>query len=417
MSVRPQHRNSFSPIAAPRLSRRDWLARGGLSSAGALALPWLLLNKTVRGAEATSTAEPAAPGFEVAEVTAISHLSAYHGWPTVARRKSGELLLVYSGGREAHVCPFGRVELMRSHDDGKTWTYPQVILDSPIDDRDAGVLETDRGTILVTTFTSLAYEPILKRAEAAAGTPGAWPDEKLRRWQAAHERVDAEGRDAALDVWITRSTDDGITWSQRQRCIVSSPHGPIQLRDGRLLYAGKELWKGRGRVGVCQSSDDGATWEWLAEIPTRQGDDPAQYHEFHAVETADGRLIAQIRNHNPQNAGETLQCESDDGGKTWSAPRSIGVWGLPSHLLRLRDGRILMTYGYRRPPFGCQSRISEDGGRSWSAPMVLYGDGAGGDLGYPSTVELGDGTLLTVWYELLAGSSQAVLRQARWRWT
>ena len=32
----------------------------------------------------------------------------YHGWPTLARRRNGQLLLVYSGGREAHVCPFGR---------------------------------------------------------------------------------------------------------------------------------------------------------------------------------------------------------------------------------------------------------------------------------------------------------------------
>jgi hypothetical protein len=45
--------------------------------------------------------------------------------------------------------------------------------------------------------------------------------------------------------------------------------------------------------------------------------------------------------------GETLQCESADGGKTWCEPHEIGVWGLPSHLLRLRNGNLLMTYGYR----------------------------------------------------------------------
>jgi len=36
-------------------------------------------------------------------------------------------------------------------------------------------------------------------------------------------------------------------------------------------------------------------------------------------------------------------------------------------------------------------------------------------LGYPSTVELADGTLLTVWYEQLASSPKAVLRQAKWK--
>ena len=83
----------------------------------------------------------------------------------MTRRASGELLLVCSGGRESHVCPFGRLEMMRSHDDGQTWTWPEVVLDGPIDDRDAGVLETAKGTILVTTFTSLAYEPLLRKAE------------------------------------------------------------------------------------------------------------------------------------------------------------------------------------------------------------------------------------------------------------
>jgi hypothetical protein len=90
------------------------------------------------------------------------------------------------------------------------------------------------------------------------------------------------------------------------------------------------------------------------------------------------------------------------------------VWGLPSHLLRLKDGRLLMTYGYRRQPFGNQARISEDHGRTWSPPLVISSDGASGDLGYPSTVQLQNGTLLTVWYELRTGSPRAVLRQARW---
>jgi hypothetical protein len=181
-----------------------------------------------------------------------------------------------------------------------------------------------------------------------------------------------------------------------------------------LLYAGKDLWRD-GRVGLCESTDDGATWRWLTEIPPRPGDSPEHYHELHAVETADGRIIVQIRNHNRQHERETLQCESSDGGRTWSTPAAIGVWGLPSHLLRLSDDRLLMSYGYRRKPFGNQGRVSSDHGRTWSEALTISDDGNGGDLGYPSTVELVDGSLLTVWYELLAGSQRAVLRQARWR--
>jgi len=90
------------------------------------------------------------------------------------------------------------------------------------------------------------------------------------------------------------------------------------------------------------------------------------------------------------------------------------VWGLPSHLLRLNDGRLLMSYGHRRKPFGNQARVSDDHGKTWSEPMIVSGDGAGGDLGYPTTVQLNDGSLVTVWYEKLAKSSYAVLRQAQW---
>ena len=74
------------------------------------------------------------------ETRVISQLkNRYHGWPTLTRRHNGELLLVCSGGRQSHVCPFGRIELMRSHDNGTTWSWPRVVLDGPIDDRDAGV--------------------------------------------------------------------------------------------------------------------------------------------------------------------------------------------------------------------------------------------------------------------------------------
>jgi hypothetical protein len=352
----------------------------------------------------------AAAAFTLLDTRVISQQpETYCGWPTVARRADGELWVTWSGGREAHVCPFGQVVAMTSRDDGESWTFPRVLLDSAIDDRDSGVIETARGTLIATTFTSLAYEPLLAKSAT-------WAPEKLARWKAAHARLDDAERKAELGEWLIRSTDGGRTWSARVPTIVNSPHGPIQLKDGRLLYPGKRLWTDDKKIGVSESTDDGQTWRWLSEIPTRPGDEVVKgYHELHAVEAADGTLIVQIRNHNTANKGETLQSESRDGGKSWNEPHSIGVWGMPSHLLRLRDGRLLMTYGHRRAPFGNQARISPDNGKSWGEPMIISGDGAGGDLGYPSTVELADGTLLTVWYESMKGAPHAVLRQARWK--
>jgi hypothetical protein len=300
---------------------------------------------------------------------------------------------------------------MVSREEGRSWSWPRVLMDSDIDDRDAGVVETERGTLLVTTFTSLAYVPLLQQAEEAKS----WTPEKLARWKGVHDRLPDSERKAQLGCWMLRSTDGGITWSAPYRVPVNSPHGPVAVSNGRLLYAGKDLWGG-GAVGVCQSDDDGITWRWLARIPPRPEDDVKNYHELHMAEAASGgKLIAHIRNHNEANRNETLQTESADGGATWSIPRGIGVWGLPSHLLRLRDGKLVMSYGYRREPFGNQARVSRDDGSTWSDPVTLSSDGASRDLGYPSTVELADGSLLTAWYEKLRTSPGAVLRQLRWR--
>jgi hypothetical protein len=73
-----------------------------------------------------------------------------------------------------------------------------------------------------------------------------------------------------------------------------------------------------------------------------------------------------------------------------------------------------MTYGMRVAPFGIRGRTSVDHGRSWSAEFILTDDAATWDLGYPSSVELADGSLLTVWYEAPKDSHKAVLRQAHW---
>ncbi|MFM2167387.1 MAG: hypothetical protein RIS79_1758, partial [Verrucomicrobiota bacterium] len=141
-------------------------------------------------------AQAEAPKATILETKIISpQLDLYHGWPTVARRANGELWVSWSGGRESHVCPFGQVCAMTSRDEGKSWTFPRVLLDSATDDRDSGVLETAKGTLLVTTFTSLAYEDSFKKATMMAEhTDKGWvskamPAERFARWKAAHERL------------------------------------------------------------------------------------------------------------------------------------------------------------------------------------------------------------------------------------
>lgn len=357
-----------------------------------------------------------APEIEVTEVKTISVQAEYYiGWPTIAARADGELLLVYSGGRDYHVCPFGRLEIMTSGDGGETWTWPRVLLDSVTDDRDAGILETAKGTLIASSFTSLAYQfHSANPDKLLAKHFGEDLEKHLAKWHLADSRSTQAQKDADVGMWFLRSDDGGATWSERLAAPANSPHGPTQLADGRLLYAGKELWTESKKVGIWESSDDGVSWQYLADLPTRPGETLLDYHEVHAVEAADGTVIVHIRNHNskPRNI---LQTESKDGGKTWSVPHEIGVTGFPSHLLRLRDDTLLMTYGYRAAPFGIRGKTSSDNGESWSDEFRITDDAATWDLGYPSTAQLADGSLVTVWYEVLKDSPQAVLRQARWK--
>ena len=69
----------------------------------------------------------------------------YLGWGTIARKADGELLAVFSGRRESHWCPYGVNEIIRSADDGETWSDPEIINNTPLDDRDTGLLVTRFG--------------------------------------------------------------------------------------------------------------------------------------------------------------------------------------------------------------------------------------------------------------------------------
>jgi sialidase-1 len=358
----------------------------------------------------------APPALEVSDVKVVSHTPEYYlGWPTVIGRKDGELVLTYSGGRDYHVCPFGRVETMVSKDGGQSWSWPRIVLDSATDDRDAGLLETAKGTLLLSTFTSLAYQEHLGNPERLLKKQfGDKLDEHLARWKSAEVATTDEQRKSDVGMWFLRSTDGGKTWSERLPAPCNSPHGPTQLHDGRLLYVGKELWTEEKKAGVWESRDDGLTWNHVTYLPVRPDENTLDYHELHAVEADDGTIIAHIRNHKGK-IRETLQTESKDGGKTWSMPHEIGVSGFPSHLLKLKDGTLLMTYSFRKPPFGIRGKISRDHGATWSEEFRLTEDGATWDLGYPSTAQLADGSLVTVWYEVVPPSFNAALRQARWK--
>ncbi len=321
----------------------------------------------------------------------------YIGWPSIARLSSGALLTVFSGDRDAHVCPWGKTQLIRSTDGGATWSREVTINNTPLDDRDAGVIETRLGTIVVSWFTSLAFTEPRHLEWQGVGTATA------RCWSRHAEKLPPELREQWLGSWIRRSEDGGATWGDPIRVDVSAPHGPIQSSDGRLLYVGMVRHDGeKAAVGVQASSDDGRSWTTIGSIAIPPQEAISHYSEPHVVEVEDGRLVAMIRYQPPDVSRRFLrQSESGDGGRTWSVARPTRLLGYPPHLTRLRNGWLLAAYGRRVPPFGERACISRDGGVTWDVEsQITLSDAPNSDLGYPCSAQLEEGAILTVYYQI-----------------
>ena len=109
-----------------------------------------------------------------------------------------------------------------------------------------------------------------------------------------------------------------------------------------------------------------------------------------------------------------MQTVSDDRGHTWSPPEPLNFHGSPPHLLSHSSGALVCTYGCRQGDFGQRAMVSRDGGESWDYDLILRDDGSDGDLGYPSSVELADGSIFTVYYQRERPGAQCALLWTRW---
>jgi len=328
----------------------------------------------------------------------------YIGWPTIGKTKSGELLAVFSGDRDLHVCPWGKVQMVRSHDNGKTWSEPETINNYLLDDRDAGILETQSGTLLVSWFTSLAFD--------TADFYKAYP-----QWKRHAEKLSPEVKKFWLGNWTRRSTDNGKTWETPVKQNVSAPHGPIELKDGRLLYVGTGKLLGEKVLAVEESVDDGRSWQMLATINIPEDTDIKNYHEPHVAEMPDGKLVALVRYEPSDRTKCFLQrSESYDGGKTWTTTHTTLMWGYPPHMIVLENGWLLNVYGVRRKRYSERACISKDGGKTWDIENeIILAHARNGDLGYPASVQLDDGSILTVYYQIDQAGEKTSLHCTHWR--
>ncbi|HSQ74526.1 MAG TPA: exo-alpha-sialidase [Bacteroidota bacterium] len=319
----------------------------------------------------------------------------YCAWPSIARAANNDLLVLFTQTEE-HLSPDGTILSVRSTDDGTTWQPADTAFSTPLDDRESGMTVLRDGTI-VTHFWSTFWT----RAAYASLRPLSYKDDVLERWS---RHVDGENYLKHRDgqgPWQTVSVDHGKTWSKPVRGN-DAVHGGIQLFDGTLLLASYR--QDRGCLGVYVSPGPESPYT-LAALVRSPDPDSLRFGEPHILQLVSGRVIMMIRaegNTNDGRNGQGLLWEtySDDNGRSWCPPFPTRLWGHPPHLLQLSDGRVLCTYGYRRPPFGERACTSVDG-ITWNPDdeIILRDDAPNGDLGYPASVELGSGEILTVYYQ------------------
>ena len=153
-----------------------------------------------------------------------------------------------------------------------------------------------------------------------------------------------------------------------------------------------------GRVFCARTTDGGRTFAFVSWI----GDEPAGYTIMpSSVRLESGRILVAVRAQEGTQSRIDLY-SSEDRGETWQPAgtpvENTGHGGNPPAMIRLRDGRLCLTYGYRDAPFGIRATLSEDCGRTWTNQIVLRDDGGCHDLGYPRTVRQAGGKVVTVYY-------------------
>ena len=71
---------------------------------------------------------------------------------------------------------------------------------------------------------------------------------------------------------------------------------------------------------------------------------------------------------------------------------------------------------YRRTPHGERACVSRDEGRTWDvAGEIILSSAPNGDLGYPASVELDGGEILTIFYQIDKPGEKTCLMGVRWK--
>ena len=190
------------------------------------------------------------------------------------------------------------------------------------------------------------------------------------------------------------------------------------LNDGTVLWVGRRLGI-HNRIEACVINTETGEMTLRGEMGIYKDDDfkDIYFYEPNAIQLADGRIICHLRAENKDETLFTLyQTVSYDNGVTWSKPVQIlrDDSGAPAHLFMHSSGTLISAFSHRSKPYGIWAVFSEDNGETWSEESVIFEGKDTDDLGYPSTVELDSGELITVFYARENDYVPAVIMQQKW---
>jgi hypothetical protein len=356
-------------------------------------LTWLKISTGLLGLSILAPSLPAQPS-RPSNLTFYERFVAIDstcGWPNLSLLPDGKIAAIiwpYTN----HGVTEGSAESWVSGDGGVSW-------------KQAGV--------------PVPNEPGTNRMNVAAGAVegklvafvGGW---NQRRPYVPGQSLGSEGAEArarAGAVTITPvpavSSDSGSTWTRW-------PEPDLPKRPGGkgLVPYGRIARLADGGIGVClygdgvyffNSMDGGETWARRGTIIAA----PRTHNETTWVQLDNGDLYAVARTYGDQRLEGY---RSTDGGRTWKSEGGLTMpLQIPGDLLKLADGRVLLSYGARnRGLYGVWVQMGDPELKAWSAPMLLVDfEGSSefqqtpapsSDGGYPSTVQTADGTFVTAYY-------------------
>ncbi|MCB9396646.1 MAG: exo-alpha-sialidase [Acidobacteria bacterium] len=325
-----------------------------------------------------------------------SLVCALQGYIPVLVHLGGEqLAAVYRTGG-SHLSIHGTLAISESEDGGISWTTPMELFPRGMDYRNPAIGLDQTGQLLVCAWAAG------KHAYQLSEDGLKWSLENRALWK---EPALALIRRDASGTWSDPifHTSPLLDLCSPYGRIVNGPAGTLLMN----LYGNPiENPQGARNASVLAlSRDNGASWDTQRRIGYG-------YSETALLWLAENEtLYAAAR----CDDGSVHLLSSQDLGESWSEPLfQTRVGEHPADLTALPNGRVLLTYGRRIRPMGCAARLFDpQTGFLDTAEILLAGDGVeDADLGYPSTVRLASGGLVTVLY--YASGSQMSRAWAGW---